>query len=134
MQGLFNAVCKLRDESIQLEENHAQLMKEAEAIKKEKEMHSRKLKAIELSLSALQSEMRQCQQQKQMQLNEISSAVVLKPSQIETQLTDAQCLKSQAVVVICKDAIESLEGRPKVISLCRFSFNNSGFRSWRRSG
>ena len=99
-----------------METKHAQYTKEVDTIRKERDLHSKKLKTVDASLTMIQAEMQQCQREKQAKLNEIRVAVVLRPSQMASSNMDSG-ICDPSIVAINRKQLDTLAERPKVCLL-----------------
>lgn len=76
-------VCVIREQRLDQEDVITEISKSCEQAKKEQETLKQKLKRIEQSLAATETDIREFQQEKQASLNEIDVMVMLHAHQIE---------------------------------------------------
>ncbi|CAG9460447.1 unnamed protein product [Pedinophyceae sp. YPF-701] len=82
-QLLYEKVCELRERRLDEEDVLMELAKGVEAVNKEREMQSKRLRMIESSLQALEEDMMDLERQKQREMNEVSTNVILRMHQVE---------------------------------------------------
>lgn len=111
LQGLYARVCDYREKRLDEEDLLAEFQKSIEQIKKDKEQASKKLKVVEQSLAAINSDMTNFQKEKQGKLNELDVTVMLSLRQIEYLVEGKVPADLSGAVLIEREVLDKLNRR-----------------------
>lgn len=111
MQDVYSKVCDLREKRLDEEELLNEFQKSIEQINKDKEQAAKKLKLVEQSLSAINSDMVEFQKEKQGELNKLDSVVMLKMYQMECLIEEQAPKDLTKTILFCKKEMHRLKKR-----------------------
>ncbi|GMH39549.1 hypothetical protein BSKO_07447 [Bryopsis sp. KO-2023] len=110
-QDLYAKVCDQREKRLDEEELLADFQKSIEQIKKDKEQASKKLKLVEQSLTAINSDIMEFQKEKQGKLNELDVLVMIKMNQVEYLIDERVPKDLSETLVFSKEQLKRLKNR-----------------------
>ncbi|XP_031554688.1 cilia- and flagella-associated protein 44-like isoform X2 [Actinia tenebrosa] len=112
-QALFDQVCQLRENRLDLEEELADEKKASETLKKECDALVKKAKVIDSALNTAEADLEAFQREKQQKLNELDVVVVLRLSQIQYMINNTIPQDLSPCLVFCGSGLNQLQHRIK---------------------
>lgn len=112
-QALFDQVCQLRENRLDLEEELADEKKASETLKKEYDALVKKAKVIDSALNTAEADLEAFQREKQQKLNELDVVVVLRLNQVQYMVNNAIAQDLSPCLVFCGSGLNQLQHRIK---------------------